>query len=123
MGTSSIIAVALLVLVVVGGSLQFLYRRAAAQRQFDGLRLTSEDPRLCIDGTTAAVVFEQRQYVDAADAANRYSLFRICKNSYGEYFLFMSGSKPYVTHLTKDRAMNAMRSDRKAFAKEFPNAA
>jgi len=123
MDTTSAIAVALLVLVGVGGPLQYAYRRAAAQRQFDGLRLTSEDPRLCVDGTTAAVAFERRQYVEAADASNRYSLFRICKNSYGEYFLFMSGSKPYVTHLTKERAMNAMRSDRKAFAKEFPNAA
>jgi len=123
MGTSSIVAVALLALVIVGAPLQFLYRRASAQRQFEGLLLTSEDPRLCVDGATAAVVLEQRQYVDAADAANRYSLFRICKNSYGEYFLFMSGSKPYVTHLTKDRAMNAMRSDKKAYAKEFPNAA
>jgi hypothetical protein len=122
MDTWRTITVVVVALLGVLGVLQFFYLRAAARRQFDGLCLTAEDPRFAVDGANAVVVLERRQYIEGADAPNRYSLFRICKNPHGEYFLFMSGKKPYVTHLTKERAMNALRFDKKAFAKEFSDA-
>jgi hypothetical protein len=103
----------------VAGTVQFFQLGATARKQFAAARIVSEDPRFSFDGSVATVVFERRQYVEGADAPNRYSLFRISKNAYGEYFLFISGEKPYLEHLTKERAMNAMRYDKRAYAKEF----
>lgn len=59
------------------------------------------------------------QYNGIDGVGPKITTHRICKNTHGEYFLYVSGDKPYVTHLGRDRAMNALRSDKVVFEKEF----
>jgi hypothetical protein len=51
-------------------------------------------------------------------------LDRICRSNDGKYFLFLCtwGEKGYFTHLSNDRAKNALRSTPEILHKEFPNA-
>lgn len=89
---------------------------ARVERLFSELSINSQDPRLRLRGATAKVVFDR---VDS-DKGSIYSLFRICKNEHGEYFLFMcNGGSPYVTHLSRDRARHALMVDRRAYEREF----
>ena len=88
---------------------------ARVERLFSELSIDSQDPRLRLRGATAKVVFDQ---VDSHQGSI-YSLFRICKNEYGEYFLFMSNGSTYVTHLSRDRARHALLVDPEAYEREF----
>jgi hypothetical protein len=88
---------------------------ARAERLFSALSIDSQDPRLSLRGATAKVVLDR---VDS-HAGSTYSLFRICKNEYGEYFLFMYNGSPYVTHLSRDRARHALLVDRAVYEREF----
>lgn len=49
-----------------------------------------------------------------------HSVHRICRNDHGEYFLFISGEDPYISHISRERAMNALRGHPKIYAHEFP---
>ena len=51
-------------------------------------------------------------------------LDRICRSNDGAYFLFLctSGEKGYFTHLSNDRAKNALHLTPEILHKEFPNA-
>jgi hypothetical protein len=107
----------LLLALVVGAIAIWLRPRyaARAERAFAALSIKSQDPRLCLRGATAKVVFDR---VDSHEGAP-YSLFRICKNEHGEYFLFMYNGHPYTTHLSRDRARHALLVDREAYEREF----
>ena len=95
----------------IAGTIQFFRLGATPRRQFAAARIVNEDPRLSFDGSSATTVFERRQYVQGADAPNRYSLFRIAKNAYGEYFLFISGEKPGASHKRTRHERGALRQE------------
>jgi hypothetical protein len=85
-------------------------------------RIDSNDPRLVFDGRTAIVLHTfmdmHRQVLHGVNVLQ--GLRRICRNEHGEYFLYVSSHpKPYVTHLSKERAKNALRVDPEAFRREF----
>jgi hypothetical protein len=89
--------------------------KARAERAFSALSIDSPDSRFCLRGTTAKIVYDR---VDSR-SGNPYSLFRICKNEHGEYFLFLHDGYPYATHLSRERARHALLVDRKAYEREF----
>lgn len=68
-----------------------------------------------------ATLVHKRDEVNADNAAG-YLADRIYKRPDGEYFLFICevGQPGYLTHLTKERAMNALRSSPEVYEKEFP---
>ena len=79
------------------------------------MRVRSSDPRLAFDGSTAVVVHD---YEDRIVTRLYRSSYRLCKNEFGEYFL-LSGNPVRSMHLNQQRAMNALRIEREAFAREF----
>jgi len=83
---------------VLGAVAMWARRRDSreAERAFSSLSVKSLDPRLCLEGATAKIVLNRV----ASDSRTPYSLFRICKNEHGEYFLYMYNGAPYVTHLS-----------------------
>jgi hypothetical protein len=97
-------------------------QRLAIYAQFDALQHESaSDARSSYTGRAAVVVYE---FDDEPKAGNRrtihpLTIHRVFRNEYGEYFLFISGDPPYVTHLSRERAMNALREDTDAFEREF----
>jgi hypothetical protein len=105
---------------VLGAVAMWARRRDSreAERAFSSLSVKSLDPRLCLEGATAKIVLNRV----ASDSRTPYSLFRICKNEHGEYFLYMYNGAPYVTHLSRERARNAMSIDQKAYEREFGEA-
>ncbi|HZR03762.1 MAG TPA: hypothetical protein VFA81_11375 [Burkholderiales bacterium] len=91
------------------------FARAEFEEDVASLPPNSNDPRLSFDAKTATVVCDS-----VSQHPMELSFHRIYKNPYGEYFLVMSdGPRPYVCHLSKVRAMNALRHDREAFVREF----
>ncbi len=68
-----------------------------------------------------AILVHQRDVFNEEHAAG-YLADRIYKRPDGEYFLFICyvGQPGYLTHLTRERAMNSLRSNREVYEKEFP---
>jgi molybdopterin-guanine dinucleotide biosynthesis protein A len=97
-------------------------QRLAVYVQFDALEHESAaDVRSSYSGRAAIVVYE---FDDEPKVGNRrtihpLTIHRVFRNEYGEYFLFISGDPPYVTHLSRERAVNALREDKDAFVREF----
>ncbi len=97
--------------------------REDVEIQFKSTSNNPMDERYRFDGSTATVVYE---YVDEPKGENnRRSLghplmiHKVCRNSFGEYFLFISGEVPFITHLSRDRAKAALQADTVAFEREF----
>ena len=82
-------------------------------------RTRSTESHYEFDGSTATVVYERWGLY--SDWYEHVDVYRICKNLHGEYFLYMHAFQhtPYLAHLTRDRAMNALRVDLAAFQREF----
>lgn len=100
-----------------------------AEKVFSALSVHSEDPRLCFRGATATVVFQRVDFDVFSRTGSGYCLFRICKNEHGEYFLVTycadwvpDPARPYVSHLSRERARLALKVDRKAYEREFGSA-
>jgi hypothetical protein len=72
------------------------------------------------DPDTVTLV-HQRDLINDENAAG-YLVDRIYKRPDGEYFLFICevGQSGYLTHLTRERAKNALRSNREVYEREFP---
>jgi hypothetical protein len=70
----------------------------------------------------AATLVHKRDEVNADNGAG-YLADCIYKRPDGEYFLFICevGQPGYLTHLTRERAMNALRSNREVYEREFPD--
>lgn len=68
-----------------------------------------------------ATLVHKRDEVNA-DNATGYLADRIYKRPDGEYFLFICevGQPGYLTHLTRERAMNSLRANREVYEREFP---
>jgi hypothetical protein len=97
-------------------------QRLAIHAQFNALHHEStDDARSAYAGLTAVVVheFDDEPKVGHRKTIHHLTIHRVFRNQYGEYFLFISGDPPYVTHLSRERAMNAMREDKHAFEREF----
>lgn len=93
--------------------------------QFDRLKHLDENP-MSYDGKSAKIVLERvdfGQRLSLRGPRNQLILHRIFRNEFGEYFVFISGERPFVEHLTPERAMNALRANPKAFEREFSQAA
>ena len=84
--------------------------------------VSSGDPRLCFSPSSALLVREREEV--RGESAICVQTHRIYRNDSNEYFLFFctAGEPGYLTHLTKDRARDALRSDPAIFRREFPNA-
>lgn len=82
-------------------------------------RTRSTESHYEFDGSTATVVYERWGLY--SDWYEHVDVYRICKNLHGECFLYMHAFQhtPYLAHLTRDRAMNALRVDFAAFQREF----
>jgi hypothetical protein len=95
-------------------------QRASIDEAFRSHNVASADPVLNSNPDTAVLLREQEECREG-DAIQSHRIYR---NESGEYFLFVckSGEKGYLTHLTRQRAMNALRSDRSLFRREFPDA-
>lgn len=68
------------------------------------IKLKADDPKYEFDGAKAEIVAQRLEHI-------RYTfedLHRICRNEYGEYFLLISCSPPYICHLPQERAREAM---------------
>ncbi len=123
---------ALLVLMVVAGLPILLYRygyeasmrkqRRDINAQFDSLEhVDGENARGSYYGNSAVIVYEfdDEPRIGNRRAYRRLTIHRVFRNTHGEYFLFISGVPPYVTHLSRERAMNALRENKLAFHREF----
>jgi molybdopterin-guanine dinucleotide biosynthesis protein A len=106
-------------LAVRSGRSALAQRRELAERQFLSAKLDSDDPRFRFSGTSSTIVLDQDQFMGTAPLGARYALHRVARNEHGEYFLFISGDSPYISHLSKERAMDAVREHRSVFAREF----
>jgi len=105
-----LILVALMVFIwILNGRL-----RAQEQERFLNFARPADDPRLHFEGRSATVLHTFRHMARGA----HQGVSRICKNRHCEYFLYISYG-PYITHLTQERAQKALRSNRKAFVREF----
>lgn len=121
--TLSLVLALLGVAVTVYGLWMFPKRmkqaRSENDTQFSNLKLTSSNPRLSFNGADAMVLLETSETYDNHEGV-KFITRRICKNPSNEYFLVMLGEeKPYLTHLSKERAMNALRPHKALFDKEF----
>ena len=74
------------------------------------------------DPRTATMVREREEV--KGDWAVSVHIDRIYRTPGNEYFLFlcMSRQDSYLTHLSRDRAINALRSTPEIFRREFPDA-
>lgn len=96
--------------------------KSTAEKQFRTLRIDAADPRLQFSGEDCIIVAETQSYVSTDYSyswGDDYLLWRICRNGCGEYFLFLSGAPPRLEHLTRERAMNALRAFPDIYAREF----
>jgi hypothetical protein len=96
--------------------------RHEIEETFRALRTRSTDSRYEFDGSKASVLYERLGLHGGTGWPDeRTDVYRICKNAYGEYFLYMHAfqHEPYVIHLTRDRAMSALRIDDGAYQREF----
>lgn len=107
-----------LALVIAGLTMLAQYVNATrAEKLFRNLRLNSKDPRYRFHGSTAKIVHDKVESHDgAADM-----LYRYCKNEHGEYFVFMyaGGLKPYIKHLTRERARQVLEPYPAVYEREF----
>lgn len=95
-------------------------RMQVIDEQFRQLRHdNSADPALSYDGNKATVVHDHIEVETRRHEGHVQTLHRVFRNDCGQYFLFISGDPPFVGHLTRERAMNAMRGDPVAFKHEF----
>lgn len=71
-----------------------------------------------------ATLVHQRDVFNQEQPAG-YLADRIYKRPDGEYFLFICevGQPGYLTHLSRERAMNALRSNPDVYEREFPGGA
>lgn len=78
------------------------------------------DPRYCFDPAEATIVLTDKDISYVGDVMPFVSFRRLCKNSYGEYFL-VEGNEGSVTirHLTLEKAKNSIRHNDLAFEREF----
>ena len=106
----------------VSGRFDLNRRRDRAERQFRSMRVKSDDPRFAFDGASATVVLDQDQVIGNADRSGLFMLHRVARNPHGEYFLFISGKRPYISHLSKERAKSVLRANRDVYAREFGDA-
>jgi hypothetical protein len=69
-----------------------------------------------------ATLVRERDVLSSENSA-AYLADRIYKRPDGEYFLFICevGQPGYLTHLTRERAMNALRSNPEVYEREFPS--
>ncbi|MBP6530657.1 MAG: hypothetical protein KA260_11090 [Burkholderiales bacterium] len=115
----------LIVLQAVAHDRYMQRQRHAIYAQFDAL--IHDDPtnaRGSYAGRAAAIVYE---FDDEPKGGKRrmfhkLTIHRVFRNEHGEYFLFISGNPPYVTHISRERAKNALRDDKGAFEREFGGA-
>lgn len=95
-------------------------RLRAIYEQFRKLRHDDlSESTLSYDGNTATVVHDHVEVILRRHEGHVQTLHRIFRNAHGEYFLFISGDPPFVEHLTRERAMNALRGEEMAFRREF----
>ncbi len=98
-------------------------RIARIDKEFRGLRAVNHlDERFSYDGSTAIVVFEDvddRVRPDQRVLEDLPVVQRVFRNEFNEYFLFISGQPPFVTHLSRERAMHAIKGDSQAYQREF----
>lgn len=76
------------------------------------------------DPATAVLVRHVEEDWASADGGEpKMQVNRIYRNLAGQYFLFMGvGDEPgYLTHLSRERAMNALRSTPLIYQAEFPD--
>jgi len=96
--------------------------RRDMEETFRAFRTRSTDSRYEFDGSKGSVVYERwGLHGGTGWPDERTELYRICKNVDGEYFLYMHAFRhaPYLVHLTRERAMNALRIDDGAYQREF----
>jgi hypothetical protein len=79
---------------------------------------------MAFDTTTSVLVYERMTATGQQLGLRPHNLMahRIYRNQSGEYFLVIASrdaEPPYVTHLSRDRAMIAFRDDPEAFRREF----
>jgi hypothetical protein len=116
--------VAILVMALAVGVLLWLAMRLAQDNTVDWKEKLIEETLKShaskeFDPGTATLV-HKRDEVNAENGAG-YLADRIYKRPDGEYFLFIceAGQPGYLTHLSKERAMNALRSNREMYEREF----
>lgn len=90
-----------------------------ANARFKALNAPNRDPRYSFCGQTAQILVK-----DDSESCESFiasvSLYRICKNEHGEYFLVQEFNwKPMITHLDVRRAKNALRPYAAAYYREF----
>jgi len=85
--------------------------RAANEAQFRAVRVDAPVPVLCFRGETAQVLLDKEDIIKNRYSPPQVSLWRICRNEHGEFFLFLSGKEPYLKHLSRDEARNALRGE------------
>ncbi len=80
--------------------------------------IVNSDPRFAFNPSTAVLIRDQPDIV----RGRIVGLNRIYRNGSGEYFLFVWGGlgQDYFIHLSRERAVNALRTDIEIFRKEFP---
>ena len=79
---------------------------------------------MAFDTTTSVLVYERMTATGWEPRLSDRNLMvhRIYRNRSGEYFLVIAGrdaEPPYVSHLSREQAMNAFRDDPEAFRREF----
>jgi hypothetical protein len=113
-GTDKPIAVWLGVLasVVFSFLLGILLEGKTMDAQFRALRRSTTQPHVEFDGSTATVILDRK---------DGDFIHRICKSAQGDYFLYIyiARASPYLTPLTRARAMEALRGHRDIFEREF----
>ena len=82
--------------------------RLEADEQFRRLHISSNMESLIFNGSDAEIVSEEEHFEATPNgkAFIGYSITRYAMNQAGEYFMFRSniGSKPFIKHLSRDRA-------------------
>lgn len=117
-----VLAIAFLVIRASRKSYASTSNLANIEVQFREFRRVGGDSRASFVGSEVTIVSE---FVDEPKAHGRRSighpiiLHRICRNSYGEYFLYISGDQPYLAHMNRERAMHALRADPVSYKREF----
>lgn len=123
-----VILLAVAVLLIAGGIRPWAIARRqwreSLELEFRALRRQSANPRGSFDGARAQIILELAtnhgwyfQRGPNGDAGE--GVYRICKNEHGEYFLYVSGTPPQLTHLSQKRARNALRYDPETYRREF----
>lgn len=115
-----ILAIALMIGIPLGLSLRFVQDNAIERNKKLIEEILKSHASKEFDPALATLVHE-RDVVSGENSA-AYLADRIYKRPDGEYFLFICevGQPGYLTHLTRERAMNALRSSPEVYEREFP---